>query len=76
MTDLVPDTPWRPGRLRLILLLPLVVFLALAVLFLVRLGAGDPGRIPSALIGHEAPATALPAMGNLIRRSLWTASKG
>jgi cytochrome c biogenesis protein CcmG, thiol:disulfide interchange protein DsbE len=67
MTDLVPDTPWRPGRLRLILLLPLVVFLALAVLFLVRLGAGDPGRIPSALIGHEAPATALPAVAGLER---------
>ena len=37
-------------------LLPLLVFLALAALFLLRLGAGDPSRIPSALIGRPAPA--------------------
>ena len=40
--------------------IPLVVFLALAGLFLYRLGAGDPSRIPSALIGREAPQTDLP----------------
>ena len=39
------------------MLLPLVVFLALAALFLFRLGAGDPSRIPSALIGQPAPDT-------------------
>ena len=36
----------------ILLLLPLIVFLALAALFLYRLGAGDPSRIPSALIGQ------------------------
>src|SRR5262249_30864261 len=39
-----------------------VLFLALAALFLIRLGSGDPNRIPSALIGKLAPMTALPAV--------------
>ena len=46
---------------RLIVLLPLVVFLALAALFFFRLGSGDPSRIPSALIGRPAPETNLAA---------------
>ena len=50
---------------RLLVLLPLFIFLALAALFLFRLGAGDPSRIPSALIGHDAPATDLPAVAGL-----------
>jgi len=66
MTDR-PDTVARPRRLRFVLMLPLVVFLALAVLFFVRLGAGDPGRIPSALIGQKAPATTLPGVSGLER---------
>jgi cytochrome c biogenesis protein CcmG, thiol:disulfide interchange protein DsbE len=52
---------------RLLVLLPLVVFLALAVLFFFRLGAGDVSRIPSALIGREAPPTELPAVAGLER---------
>ena len=40
------------GTRRLLVLLPLLVFLALAALFVFRLGAGDPSRIPSALIGR------------------------
>ncbi len=52
---------------RLLVLLPLVVFLALAALFFFRLGAGDPSRIPSALIGREAPPTELPAVAGLER---------
>jgi cytochrome c biogenesis protein CcmG, thiol:disulfide interchange protein DsbE len=50
---------------RLLVLLPLFIFLALAALFFFRLGAGDPSRIPSALIGREAPATDLPAVAGL-----------
>jgi len=53
------------GTRRLLMLLPLVVFLALAALFLYRLGAGDPSRIPSALIGHPAPDTNLPPVAGL-----------
>jgi cytochrome c biogenesis protein CcmG/thiol:disulfide interchange protein DsbE len=52
---------------RLLVLLPLFIFLALAALFFFRLGAGDPSRIPSALIGREAPATDLPAVAGLER---------
>src|SRR5262249_26607527 len=50
---------------RLLMLLPLLLFLALAALFLYRLGAGDPSRIPSALIGRPAPETSLPAVAGL-----------
>ena len=52
---------------RLIVLLPLVVFLALALLFLFRLYAGDPSLIPSALIGHPAPQIKLPPIAGLDR---------
>lgn len=47
--------------------LPLLAFAALAALFLVRLGAGDPSRIPSALIGRPAPQTVMPALEGLLR---------
>jgi cytochrome c biogenesis protein CcmG, thiol:disulfide interchange protein DsbE len=62
----IPQTE-TPRRNRLVLLLPLIGFLALAALFLIRLGAGDPGRIPSALIGHPAPMTSLPPVPGLER---------
>ena len=55
------------GRRRVIVLAPLVVFLALVALFLVRLYSGDPSRIPSALIGHPAPQTDLPPVAGLER---------
>ena len=58
----------RPGRRRLLVLLPLVVFLALAALFFFRLGSGDPSRIPSALIGHPAPETNMPPVPGLLAR--------
>jgi cytochrome c biogenesis protein CcmG/thiol:disulfide interchange protein DsbE len=48
-------------------LVPLVVFLALVLLFLIRLYSGDPSRIPSALIGHPAPQTVLPPVAGLDR---------
>jgi cytochrome c biogenesis protein CcmG/thiol:disulfide interchange protein DsbE len=54
------------GR-RILVLLPLVIFLALTAIFFVRLGSGDPSRIPSALIGHPAPATDLPPVPGLER---------
>jgi cytochrome c biogenesis protein CcmG, thiol:disulfide interchange protein DsbE len=47
------------------LVLPLVLFLALAALFYARIGR-DPGILPSALIGKTAPALALPALPGLI----------
>ena len=52
---------------RLAVLLPLVVFAGLVLLFLIRLFAGDPSHIPSALIGHSAPQTSLPPIAGLER---------
>ena len=46
--------------------LPLIAFAALAAVFWFRLGDGDPSRIPSALIGHPAPQTALPPLDGLL----------
>jgi len=46
-------------------MLPLIAFLALAALFLIRLGAGDPGLLPSALIRPPAPKTDLPPLAGL-----------
>jgi len=57
----------KPRASKLIVLLPLAIFLALAALFYFRLGAGDPSRIPSALIGHPAPQTDLPPLPGLVR---------
>jgi cytochrome c biogenesis protein CcmG/thiol:disulfide interchange protein DsbE len=60
--------PQAPGRgRRILVLVPLAVFLALTALFLVRLFSGDPSRIPSALIGRPAPAVDLPAVAGLER---------
>jgi len=56
-----------PPRRRTVVLLPLLAFLALAALFMYRLGAGDPSRIPSALIGKPAPQTYLPPIAGLER---------
>jgi cytochrome c biogenesis protein CcmG, thiol:disulfide interchange protein DsbE len=50
-----------------LILLPLIVFIALAALFFYRLGTGDPSHIPSALIGRPVPATDLPPLSGLER---------
>ncbi|MGD9913355.1 MAG: DsbE family thiol:disulfide interchange protein [Rhizobiaceae bacterium] len=51
----------RPRRW--LVLLPLVIFLALAAVFLSRLWSGDDiARIPSVLVGQPAPPTKLPAL--------------
>jgi cytochrome c biogenesis protein CcmG, thiol:disulfide interchange protein DsbE len=55
------------GRRRMIVLIPLLGFLGLAALFMIRLSSGDPSQIPSALIGRPAPATNLPPVAGLAR---------
>ena len=56
------ETP-APPRRRLIVLLPLLVFLGLAGLFLLQLLSGrDEAEVPSALLGLPAPQTNLPAL--------------
>jgi len=65
MSDQATDGPAQ-GR-RWLVALPLVIFLALAGLFLLRLYGGDPSKIPSALIGRPAPQTTLPPLEGLKR---------
>ncbi|CAM5491288.1 Cytochrome c biogenesis protein CycY OS=Afipia felis OX=1035 GN=cycY_2 PE=3 SV=1 [Afipia felis] len=59
----------NPPRIRRswLVALPLLVFCGLAVMFWFGLRDGDPSRIPSALIGHPAPATLLPPVADLTR---------
>lgn len=64
-TSATPET--QPRSRRWLIALPLIVFMAIAALFLVRLYGGDPSRIPSALIGRPAPPTTLPALEGLVR---------
>jgi cytochrome c biogenesis protein CcmG/thiol:disulfide interchange protein DsbE len=65
MSEPVADT--APRSRRWLVTLPLIIFLALAGLFLLRLYSGDPSKIPSALIGRPAPPTALPALDGLVK---------
>ena len=59
-------TDGAPQRSRWLMAAPLIAFTALAAIFWFRLGTGDPSRIPSALIGHPVPQTALPPLADLI----------
>jgi len=52
-------------RNHVLMVLPLILFLGLAVLFWFGLGSGDPSKIPSALIGRPAPQTVLPPLEGL-----------
>ena len=62
-----PVTPRvSPHRRPWLMALPLLGFVALAGLFLLRLHGDDPSKIPSALIGRPAPQTALPALEGLV----------
>ena len=53
--------------------IPLAIFLALAAVFLFRIG-GDHSVVPSALIGKPAPQLALPALDGANRPALDPAS--
>jgi len=56
------ETEAAPRPRRWLVYLPLVLFAALAWLLFLRLNAGDPGSIPSALIGQSAPRLDLPGL--------------
>lgn len=71
-TDQADPTPRR--RPRLVYLLPLAVFVALAAVFLIRLEtAGNPEAIPSALVGKPAPDFDLAPLAGIDRPGLATA---
>ena len=54
-----------PKRRPLLMALPLLGFAVVAALYWFKLGAGDPGKLPSALIGRPAPMTMLPPLEGL-----------
>ena len=66
MSEPSTSSDTSPQRRSFLMALPLVAFAAIAVIFWFRLGNGDPSKIPSALIGHKAPQTALPALPGLV----------
>ncbi|QPC42329.1 DsbE family thiol:disulfide interchange protein [Kaustia mangrovi] len=60
------DTSDAPRRRRpWLTLLPVGIFVALAVVFLLRLEGGDPSKVPSPLIGKPVPDFALPGLSGL-----------
>lgn len=54
-------------RRRIGVFLPLAVFVALAVLFFVRLAGPAPGNLPSALAGKQIPDFSLPPLDGLLQ---------
>jgi cytochrome c biogenesis protein CcmG, thiol:disulfide interchange protein DsbE len=60
MTDPSEMRSGRVSRRFWIAAVPLVLFVALFALFGVRLGAGDPNIVPSALLGKPVPEFSLP----------------
>lgn len=67
-SDTPPISPAeeRSRRSRLLYLLPVLAFGALALLFLLRLSSGDPSQVPSALIGRSVPSFALDPLPGLV----------
>jgi cytochrome c biogenesis protein CcmG, thiol:disulfide interchange protein DsbE len=59
--EVEPPATRRP----LLIFVPLVLFAALAALFVIRLYSGDASLLPSALIGKQVPVFALPPVEGL-----------
>ena len=60
-----PEADLTAARRPLLIFAPLLLFAALAALFLVRLYSGDAALLPSALIGRPVPAFELPPVEGL-----------
>ena len=67
MAATVPRREVEPPATRrpLLIFVPLIFFAALAALFVIRLSSGDASLLPSALIGRQVPAFALPPVEGL-----------
>src|SRR6185437_13577414 len=62
------EAPRRLLLVRLAVLVPLAIFLAIVAVFWSGLFSGrDPSLLPSVLIGHPAPQTPLPPVEGLVR---------
>ena len=65
------DTAPASARNRIWLFVPVLCFMALAVMFYVRLDDnGDPARLPSALLGRSIPVFTLPPLEGLLINGL------
>ena len=62
MSETAQPTQRRPW----LMALPLILFAGLTALFWLKLGSGDPSRIPSALINRPAPQITLPQLDGLV----------
>jgi cytochrome c biogenesis protein CcmG, thiol:disulfide interchange protein DsbE len=62
-----PVIPPDKRRSRKLFLVPVILFGALSLLFLVQLFVGDPSRVPSALIGRTVPSLDMLALEGLNR---------
>ena len=62
-----PEMPGSPPPARRVLpvVLPVVLFLALAGLFGIALKKGDPSKLPSALLGKQAPVLQMPPVAGI-----------
>lgn len=58
------DVP--PRRRMGLVVLPIAMFAAIAVIFALALSGGDPAKLPSALIGKAAPVIDLPPLPDLV----------
>ena len=67
MAESAPRREVEPPAARrpLLIFVPLFFFAALAALFVIRLYSGDASLLPSALIGRQVPAFALPPVEGL-----------
>jgi len=55
-----PQAGSHAARRPILIFVPLILFAVLVALFLVRLYSGDASLLPSALVGKQVPAFALP----------------
>jgi len=62
-----------PKRRSIVFFLPLIIFAGLVVLFLLRFQAGDPQKLPSALLGKPVPQFSMPAVAGLDKPGFATA---
>jgi cytochrome c biogenesis protein CcmG, thiol:disulfide interchange protein DsbE len=60
-----PEAGLHSARRPLLIFVPLVLFAALAALFVIRLYSGDASLLPSALVGRQVPSFALPPVEGL-----------
>lgn len=61
-----PERPEQPPKRTRMMLVPIAVFAAVALLFGYALTSSDPTKLPSALLGKQAPATDLAALPGLV----------